>query len=153
MIWVGALIAVAIIVIDKVLEARGSTFRAPVLAVAVGIYLPLELSVPIFFGGIIAWAVARRVRRTDATEPGGADEAVEHASRRGLLLASGMITGEALVGIILAIPFAAAQSTDVLALAPEGFEPVASVLGVIFFVLFCIWLYRASIGRNAASNN
>jgi putative OPT family oligopeptide transporter len=148
MIWVGALIAVAIIVIDKILEARGSTFRTPVLAVAVGIYLPLELSVPIFFGGIIAWAVARRVRRSAASFGGAVDEAVEHASRRGLLLASGMITGEALVGILLAIPFAAAQSTDVLALAPEGFAPIASVLGVIFFVIFCIWLYRASVGRS-----
>ncbi|NNF03116.1 MAG: hypothetical protein HKN17_01510, partial [Rhodothermales bacterium] len=65
-------------------------------------------------------------------------------NRRGLLFASGLITGEALVGILLAIPFAAYQSTDVLAFAPEGFEPIANILGVIGFVLFCTWLYRTA---------
>ena len=43
--------------------SRGSTFRAPVLAVAVGIYLPLELSVPIFIGGLIAHLVDRALGR------------------------------------------------------------------------------------------
>ena len=135
--FIGAAIAVAIIIYDKILEARRSDFRAPVLAVAVGIYLPLELSVPIFFGGIIAHLADRARGRQDAA-------ARSAGERNGLLFASGLITGEALVGILLAIPFAAAQSTDVLALAPAGFETVAGWLGIAAFVAFCVWLYRVA---------
>ena len=144
MIVIGAVIAVAIILFDKWLEARDSDFRAPVLAVAVGIYLPLELSVPIFIGGMVAWAAERSLaRRHDQFGQAFEDVAVR-ANRRGLLFASGLITGEALVGILLAIPFAASQSTTVLRIAPEGFEPVADVLGVLGFVFFVMWLYRVA---------
>lgn len=148
MIWIGVAIAIAIIILDRILEKRGSDFRAPVLAVAVGIYLPLELTVPIFVGGMIAWGVTRTVRGRALARPGAdgevADAAVATANRRGLLFASGLITGEALIGILLAIPFAAYQSTDVLAFAPAGFEPIANILGLIGFILFCTWLYRTA---------
>lgn len=143
MIWIGALIAVAIIVFDRMLEARGSSFRAPVLAVAVGIYLPIELSVPIFVGGLVAHLAHRGLRKR-----GASTEDIADADRSGLLFASGLITGEALVGIALAVPFAAAQSTDVLALAPAGFAPVATVLGLTGFAGFVYWLYRVA-GRPA----
>ena len=146
MIMIGALIAAAIIAADKYLERRGAGFRAPVLAVAVGIYLPLELTVPIFAGGLIAFLAQRSLRRRKR-QMGGDDayeEAVQRAKRRGLLFASGLITGEALVGILLAIPFAAAQSTQVLALAPEGFAPFANVLGLVAFGCFIAWLYRVA---------
>ncbi|WP_419161873.1 OPT family oligopeptide transporter [Candidatus Palauibacter sp.] len=140
MIGIGALIAASVIALDQLLKARGSSLRVPVLAVAVGIYLPIELEVPIFVGGVVAWLVSRSVRR------GGGDEGdVEKANHRGLLFASGLITGEALVGILLAIPFAATQSTDVLSLAPDGFGPIASWIGAAAAVGFTCWLYRISV--------
>ncbi len=144
MIIMGGLIAVAIILLDRFLERRGREFRTPVLAVAVGIYLPLELSVPIFIGGMVAYLAKRSLR--DRREQLGQefDEISMRAGRRGLLFASGLITGEALVGILLAIPFAAAQSTAVLELAPAGFEPIANVLGLLAFAFFVVWLYRVA---------
>ncbi|TDI68732.1 MAG: oligopeptide transporter, OPT family [Bacteroidetes bacterium] len=146
MIWSGVAVAVIIIAVDKYLESKGSTFRTPVLAVAVGIYLPIELTVPIFVGGMVAWAVTRRVNTAFGSDPDRAEEEREKASQRGLLFSSGLITGEALVGILLAVPFAASQSTDVLRLAPEGFETFATGLGLVGFVLFCTWLYRVARG-------
>ncbi|MDX1395822.1 MAG: oligopeptide transporter, OPT family [Gemmatimonadota bacterium] len=137
MIAIGALVAAAIIALDRALEARGSSFRTPVLAVAVGIYLPIELTLPIFVGGLVAWGAARAIRGG-----GGADEDVERGGQRGLLFASGLITGEALVGILLAIPFAAAQSTDVLDLAPVGFDTPATLIGLALAIGFALWLYR-----------
>jgi len=89
MILAGAGIAVAVIGVDVVLEKRKSRFRTPVLAVAVGIYLPLELGVAILLGGLLAWVVGRRG---------------EGGRGRGVLLAAGLITGEALLGIVLAVP-------------------------------------------------
>ncbi|WP_419166339.1 OPT family oligopeptide transporter [Candidatus Palauibacter sp.] len=139
MIAIGALIAAAVIALDQILKARGSNLRVPVLAVAVGIYLPIELEVPIFVGGIVAWLVSRVVRRRDG------EAEVERASQRGLLFSSGLITGEALVGILLAIPFAAFQSTDVLSLAPESFGTIASWIGGAAAVGFTCWLYRVSV--------
>src|SRR5699024_2788501 len=98
MIWIGAVIAVAIIILDKILEARDASFRTPVLAVAVGIYLPLELTVPIFIGGMITWWAGRRVAARAKREGKDADEAVKQSERSGLLFSSGLITGEALIG-------------------------------------------------------
>ncbi len=111
MIAVGAVIGVGIIVLDEVLKARGSSFRTPVLAVAVGIYLPLELMTPIFLGGLLAWVAERRLRRQglEAAE-------IERRHRKGLLFAAGMITGEALMGIAIAVPIVTSGSADVLAL-------------------------------------
>src|SRR5690606_11326055 len=94
-IAVGAGIGAVIIVIDEVLKARKASFRVPVLACAVGIYLPLELSVPIFAGGLVAHLV-QRLR-------GGS----ESEASRGTLFAAGLITGEALMGIVIAIPIVA----------------------------------------------
>ncbi len=145
-IWIGALIAVAVILLDKYLESRGSSFRTPVLAVAVGIYLPLELEVPMFIGGLIAYFAAKALKNRGASE-----RQIEGASRRGLLFSSGLITGEALVGILLAIPFAAAQSTDVLKVDLPISNEVAVACAVAAFCFFCLWLYRIATSREATA--
>lgn len=149
MIWIGAVIAVAIIILDKVLEARGSSFRTPVLAVAVGIYLPLELTVPIFIGGMIAWWAAWVVSRRAQKDGSDPEQAQKESESRGLLFSSGLITGEALIGIILAIPFAIQESTDALRIVPEGFAPYADWLGAAAAVFFIIWLYKVAVKRKA----
>ena len=77
MVAIGAGIGISIILIDEWLAARKASFRAPVLAVAIGIYLPLELAVPIFVGGLIHWLVSRRGT----------------LGNNGMLLAAGLITG------------------------------------------------------------
>src|SRR5690606_7929519 len=51
MIAIGVVIGAAVILLDTILKSRESKFRVPVLAAAIGIYLPLELMVPIFIGG------------------------------------------------------------------------------------------------------
>ena len=94
LVGLGAAIGGVVILIDRRLEAHASEFRLPILGVALGIYLPLKLSATIVLGGAIA-ALARTAVST-ADEP----------SRRGLLFAAGLITGEALMGILLAIPIA-----------------------------------------------
>jgi putative OPT family oligopeptide transporter len=144
MILIGGVVALAIIILDRSLEARGANFRTPVLAVAVGIYLPIELTFPIFLGGVVAWAAGRAIRGS-----GRGGDAVERGAQRGLLFASGLITGEALVGILLAIPFAAAQSTDVLSLAPDGFDTPAMFIGLALAIGFTLWLYRISSRADA----
>ncbi len=60
MIIAGGVIGAIVIALDEVLKKRGSNFRVPVLAAAIGIYLPLELMVPIFLGGLLSYLVERR---------------------------------------------------------------------------------------------
>ncbi len=148
MIIIGGLIAVAIIILDQILKSKGSEFRTPVLAVAVGIYLPVELSVPIFIGGMIAWGAAKAVRNRAIKNGENPEEAETGAERKGLLFSSGLITGEALIGIILAIPFALFESTDALRIMPEGFEWLTSLLGIGAAIFFMIWLYKVAIKKD-----
>jgi len=148
MIIIGGLIAVAIIIMDEVLKRKESEFRTPVLAVAVGIYLPVELSVPIFLGGMIAWGAAKVVRKRAIAKGESPEEAETGAERKGLLFSSGLITGEALIGIILAIPFALFESTDALRIMPEGFGWLTNLLGVGAAICFIIWLYKVAVKKD-----
>jgi putative OPT family oligopeptide transporter len=150
MIALGAGIAVAIIVIDSMLEAKKSSFRVPVMAFAVGVYLPFELNVPIFLGGIVAWAVARRLDKTNASH-----ERRTQVERMGLLAAAGFITGEALLGIGLAVPTAVltvpGDDTTQFPLGlfedAKGIPAYADfrVPSVIFVVIALVLLYKLAL--------
>ena len=135
-VLVGMAAAVAVIIMDVWLERRDSAFRMPVLAVAIGIYLPLELEVPIIAGGIIHQLLKSYHRRR-----GMAKDVVARADRHGLLFASGLITGEALMGILLAIPIVIARKPDILALFDN---PLGAWPGIILLIAVAYWLYMTS---------
>tara|TARA_Y100000389_G_scaffold59757_1_gene55881 strand:+ start:2634 stop:4475 length:1842 start_codon:yes stop_codon:yes gene_type:complete len=90
MIYAGAILGVFIIILDQYQLRRGAEFRVPILAVAIGIYLPIELTLPIFIGGMLNHFAGKT--------------ASDSGKNNGLLLASGLITGEALMAIFIAIP-------------------------------------------------
>ena len=145
MIIIGMLIAIAVIVLDQYQEKRGANFRLPVLAVAVGIYLPFELSVPIFIGGIIAWYVNRVLDKKKAIASAGDQEELTEmgakSSNRGLLFASGLITGEALIGILMAIPIVISGNASVLAIVSE---PLGTWPGILLLFGVIYWLARVA---------
>ncbi|MCW0422378.1 oligopeptide transporter, OPT family [Xanthomonas sacchari] len=116
MIGIGAGVGAAIIALDEWLKKTGKRFRVPVLAAAIGIYLPLELMVPIFLGGLLTHLVERfhKIRADD-------EEGRDRVHRPGTLFAAGLITGEALMGIAIAVPIVASGRADVLAL-PDAFH-------------------------------
>ena len=121
------LIGALIILVDLRQERIGSDFRVPVLAVAVGIYLPIDLTVPIFIGGMISH-LANKKGATEVTR------------RNGLLLSSGLITGEALMGILVAVPIFITSNKD--------WWPTFSSLtwlGTLFFIAVMYWLYRTLV--------
>ncbi len=129
-IILGCGLAVLIIAADKVQERRSASFRLPVLAVAVGIYLPFGLSVLIFVGGILSSLVMRRF----ATAEHARKQAVEN---NGMLLASGLITGEAIMGVAVTFYVAAGGGGGHF----EWAQPLS--LGVIVAMMF--YLYRRTI--------
>jgi putative OPT family oligopeptide transporter len=133
MIALGGVIGAAIIAFDGWLKSRGSTFRVPVLAAAIGIYLPLELMVPIFLGGVLAHLVERRAGVAAHDEA-----ARDRVHRPGTLFAAGLITGEALMGIAIAVPIVYSARADVLALPSSlhfGQAVGLAVLAVVGWLL------------------
>ena len=137
MIGIGAAIGAAIIVIDEIQKKRGASFRTPVLACAVGIYLPVELSVPIFAGGLLAYLVERHVRVR------GREVDVEQIHQKGVLFSAGLITGEALMGIFMAIPIVVSGSADVLRLG-EAWH-FGGWLGLVMLTGVAVLLYRLAV--------
>lgn len=128
LIYVGAGIGVAIIIADQILKARGSDFRMPVLAVAVGLYLPFELDSSIFVGGVLAWMLTRTTRGAINKDRG---------DNAGLLLASGLITGEALMGIAIAIAIVSGFQQG----APLDIAWIYGNGGLILLALICAFIY------------
>jgi len=137
MVSIGMGIGVAIILLDSFLKQKQSTFRTPVLAVAVGLYLPFELDSAIMLGGIIAWMVSNYQKKQISLH-GENTKALQTSNRTGLLIASGLITGEALIGIFLAIPIATSGRNDILALVAQ---PFGDIPGLIVLLFICAYLY------------
>jgi putative OPT family oligopeptide transporter len=144
MVEIGAAIGVAIIILDEILRVRGSKFRVPVLGAAVGIYLPLEVTMPIFLGGLLTWVVERAFRARAAQRNIKLDsEDLERLHRKGTLFSAGLITGEALMGILIAFPIVYSNRADVLAL-PAAWQ-FGQWLGMIALALIAFWLYRTAV--------
>ena len=137
MIGIGAVVGALIITFDEILKKRGAKFRAPVLAAAVGIYLPLDLTMPIFLGGLLTWVVERRFGSVLS------DEITERIHRKGVLFSAGLITGEALMGIFIAIPIVLFESPDILAL-PASLQ-FGRLVGLAIFILIGVILYRIAV--------
>ena len=133
MVYIGGGIGIVIIAIDQYLKSKGSEFRMPVLAVAVGLYLPFELDSSIFIGGLLAHFLAKATKNTKNQEK---------ANNAGLLLASGLITGEALMGIAIAI-----------AIAGFGFEKLGGYdmqmvyenVGLLILIGILMFVYKSVI--------
>lgn len=130
----GCGLAVVIIALDKYLQRIKASFRTPILGVAVGIYLPFGLSVLIFLGGILAWIVKRKFAPKTEHE----NIALENS---GMLLASGLITGEAIMGVAIAA-VAAAAPTLISAEHPS----YGGVLALLASAGLIVYLYVRTLG-------
>jgi putative OPT family oligopeptide transporter len=147
LIGYGALIGVAVILIDETL-ARTSKLRLPPLAVGMGVYLPMALTLLIPIGAFIGHLYDRWAK--GARDP-------EFARRMGVLGATGLIVGESLFGVAFAGIVAYSNTDTPLAypgnlLEPifgEHFETVISIVGPLVFAGLIAWLYRRT--RRAAA--
>ena len=144
-IGIGAVIAVVVIVIDSVLESRKSSIRVPVMGFAVGVYLPFDLNVPIFLGGIVAWLVARVLDKAKASHERRLD-----VERMGLLAAAGFITGEALLGIGLAVPVAIKHDENAVAMFGGEYADF-KIPSLLFVFAVLVLLYKLALRPPAPS--
>lgn len=130
----GVGIGVAITVADALLAKTNASFRLHVMPVAVGIYLPFGISVPILLGGLLHSMASRH---TKLGEPAG--------KGRGVLVASGIIAGESLTGVLLG--FLAYAGNTSLKLGED--LPWREGLAIGALLLVAVWMYATAIRRPA----
>ncbi len=140
MIGIGGLVGLGIIVIDETLGAM-KRLRIPPLAVGIGIYLPMSATFAVVVGAVVGHWYNGRAARTRAPE---------RAERLGVLVASGMIVGESLFGVLNAGLIVALSNDAPIALVAADFAP-ANILGVAAFIGLIAGLYSWMLKRAAAA--
>ena len=136
MLGLGAGLGVVLVAVDEFLGAR-KWLRLPPLAVGIGIYLPMSATLPVVIGSVIGHWYDGRVARTRNPE---------HGKRLGVLVASGMIVGESLFGVLLAGLIVAFSTDAPLGLVSADFAP-ANWIGVAAFALLIAMLYSWMLRR------
>jgi putative OPT family oligopeptide transporter len=139
LIGIGAGIGAVVVIIDEALKAtkRGSM---PPLAVGMGIYLPMALTLLIPIGALLGYFYDKWAKRRSNAE---------FAERMGVLLATGLIVGESLFGVIFAGIVAATNKDAPLAVV--GAYPVVSAVSVVVFAVAVLGLYAWTRNQAATS--
>jgi putative OPT family oligopeptide transporter len=139
MLGIGALVGVGLILLDTTMGALNK-LRIPPLAVGIGIYLPMSATFAVVVGAVLSNWYDKRVRSTPNPE---------RAERLGTLVASGLIVGESLWGVLLAGLIVGLGKDAPIGLVPDTFAP-APWLGAIGFITAIILLYGWMLRRSAA---
>jgi putative OPT family oligopeptide transporter len=137
MLGIGAAVGVGLIILDAMLGALGK-LRIPPLAVGIGIYLPMSATFAVVVGAVISHWYDRKSRTMP--NPG-------RAERLGTLVASGLIVGESIWGVVNAGLIVGFSKDAPIALVPENFA-LAPLLGVLGFVGAIVWLYGWMLRRS-----
>ena len=140
-------VGVVAIIVNLILKSTTATLTLPPLAVGMGIYLPPTLEVPLIIGSFISYFVGRYlVARAKMRAGELADYDVEQSNRRGVLFASGLIVGESLIGVIIAVIIVLSVTTGggeaPLELVGPEFESTAQWLGLLAFIFAGLYLVR-----------
>jgi putative OPT family oligopeptide transporter len=140
LLFAGAGVGILAIIIDAIfLAPRNAKFRLYVMPLAVGMYLPFTVTTPLLLGGVVYWLVERNNKRKNLSP-----EAAQAAIHRGFLFSSGLVAGEAIMGIVIA-GFVVAK----LPVPFVGQWASTGVIGLVSFaaLLLMTWmLLRKSLG-------
>ena len=131
----GALFGAFVIAGDAIL-GRAKRMRLPPLAIGLGIYLPMSATLPVVAGAVIGYYYDRWAERTARPE---------FAKRTGVLMATGMIVGESLFGVIYAGIVVVSGKGAPFALAGDGFATPALIGGAVIFAVMIALLYRRTM--------
>ncbi len=134
MVIIGSGIAIIFLILDFYLDKNNYNFRLYLMPIAVGIYLPFGLSTPILIGGLISHFVWKRSKSNDE----------DSSLHKGLLVSSGLIAGESLMGVGLAILSSIGISRITLDLRPE----ISIFLTSLCALFTIIFLYQKSKSIN-----
>lgn len=143
----GVLVGLIAIIVNLVLTKKTKSLALPPLAVGMGIYLPPTLEIPLVIGSIMGYLVHKYLRKRAAQRSPGQEQAdVQACNQRGVLFASGLIVGESLMGVIMAllivVSVTSGGSEAPLALVGKDFSSTADILGLICFIATIVIFVR-----------
>jgi putative OPT family oligopeptide transporter len=141
LIRIGGMIGVGIILLDEILRRTTKHMHVPPLAVGLGIYLPTQSTLMIVVGAIVGWLFDRRADRTpkpDATK------------QLGVLLASGLIVGEGIIGVVISAMVVFSGKDFPLSVVGPAYETAGIIIGGVAFVAIAFVLYRWILGMASA---
>jgi len=141
LIRIGGLIGIGIILLDEILARTTRHMRVPPLAVGLGIYLPTQSTLMIIVGAVAGWFFERRADRTPKPEA---------TKQLGVLLASGLIVGESVIGVAISAIVVFSGLAAPLALVGAGFETAGIAIGGVAFAVIAMMLYRWILRLGAA---
>ena len=146
-ILIGVGVGVVAIIVNLILKSTTASLTLPPLAVGMGIYLPPTLEVPLIVGSFLSYFVGRYLIARAKMRAGElAEYDVEQSNRRGVLFASGLIVGESLIGVIIAVIIVLSVTTgggeSPLELVGPEFESTAGWLGLLAFIFAAFYLVR-----------
>lgn len=151
-ILVGVVVGIVAIVVNLILKGTTKTLSIPPLAIGMGIYLPPSLEMPLVIGAVIGYFVNVYLKKRAAQRAGElAAQDVEQCNRRGVLFASGLIVGESIIGVIIAviivISVTSGGSEAPLQLVGKDFANTSEWLGLIVFALVAIAMIRLVVAN------
>ena len=143
----GVGVGIAAIIIDLILTKNTKSLALPPLAVGMGIYLPPTLEIPLVIGSVMGYFIHKSLKaRAARRSPGHEEEDVEACNHRGVLFASGLIVGESLMGVIIAllivVSVTSGGSENPLALVGKDFQSTADILGLLCFIAMIVIFVR-----------
>ncbi len=150
-ILIGVGVGVVVILVDLILKNTTASLTLPPLAVGMGIYLPPSLEMPLVMGSVLSFFVGRYILQRAKERSGEvlAEEDAEQCNRRGVLFSSGLIVGESLMGVIIAViivfSVTSGGSDAPLAIFGDDFADTSKWLGLIVFVLMMVYIARLVI--------
>lgn len=133
LIRTGAIIGVVVIVLNEILSRTTKHMSVPPLAVGLGIYLPTQSTLMIVVGTIVGWLFERRADRTGRPEG---------TKQLGVLLASGLIVGESIIGVVISAIVVFSGKAAPLGLVGPNFEMAGVLIGGVAFATIAFMLYR-----------
>src|SRR6184192_3606175 len=141
LIQIGAVIGVGIILLDEILRRTTKHMHVPPLAVGLGIYLPTQSTLMIVVGAIVGWFFDRRADRTPKPEA---------TKQLGVLLASGLIVGEGIIGVVISAIVVFSGKDAPLSVVGPAYETAGVFIGGAAFVVIAFVLYRWILGMASA---
>ncbi len=150
-IFTGIAIGIVLISIDLILRKTTKKLSLPPLAVGMGIYLPAAVNMPIVFGTVISFLSIRYIKKRTSGNKEEEEKQLKTAERRGTLFAAGLIVGESLIGVLMAmiivISITSGGSEAPLALNLNNWDTPADLLGLVAFIAGILFLSRRVFKR------
>jgi putative OPT family oligopeptide transporter len=142
------MLAIGVLIMLIFIVLRFLTFKQlSLLGIAMGIYLPLSSSIPLFLGSLFAFLIKQNRQRQLRVASKEEKTVLDQSQHYAILLACGLVAGSALMDVLLAVPMSITGNPDILAIMPASWKGLTSSLGFMSVLGLGFGFYRVSFNK------